>query len=149
VSEFGAAPLCWSVAHLGPIGATVDDVALLYAAIAGPDPADANTLWQPPVKFERYDGSLHGIRLGVYRPWFDDADPEVVVTCERLVKALVPLGAEIVEVDIPDLNLIYIAFGLTILAEMAASMSIHEKRHRCDFGWVTRELLGDRADHKA
>jgi Asp-tRNA(Asn)/Glu-tRNA(Gln) amidotransferase A subunit family amidase len=141
VSECGAEPLCWSVAHVGPIGATVDDVALLYACIAGPDPADRNTLGQPPIRSEQYDGTLRGIRLGIYRDWFNDADPEVVATCERLVKALVPLGIEIVEIVIPDLQMIAIAFGLTILSEMAASMSIHEERHRCDFGWMTREML--------
>jgi Asp-tRNA(Asn)/Glu-tRNA(Gln) amidotransferase A subunit family amidase len=141
ISEFGAAPLCWSVAHVGPIGATVDDVALLYAAMAGRDPADPNTHGQPPVSFERYDGTLYGIRLGIYRDWFNDADPEVVATCERLIEALVRLGAEIVDVIIPDLYMTSVAFGLTILTEMAASMSIHEVQHRRDFGWTTREML--------
>lgn len=142
ISEFGAAPLCWSVAHVGPIGATVDDAALLYSAMAGRDPADPNTQRQPPVSFERYDGNLYGIRLGIYRDWFNDADVEVVATCERLVKALVGLGAEIVEVIIPDLYMTSVAFGLTILTEMAASMSIHEVQHRRDFGWTTRQMLG-------
>lgn len=141
VSEFGAAPLCWSVAHVGPIGATVDDVAILYAAIAGPDPGDRNTLGQPPVRFERCDGTLQGIRLGVYRDWFNDADSEVVATCERLLEALVRLGVEIVEIVIPDLYMTSVAFGLTILTEMAASMATHEALHRCDFGWVTRQML--------
>src|SRR5690606_16881941 len=40
VSEFGAAPLCWSVAHAGPLAATVEDAALVYATIAGPDERD-------------------------------------------------------------------------------------------------------------
>lgn len=141
ISEFGAAPLCWSVAHVGPIGATVDDAALLYAAMAGRDPADPNTQGQPPVSFEHYDGTLHGIRMGVYRDWFNDADPEIVATCERLVEALVRLGVEIVDIVIPDLYMTSVAFGLTILTEMAASMSIHEAQHRCYFGWTTREML--------
>ena len=109
--------------------------------MAGRDAADPNTLGQPPVSFERYDGALRGIRLGVYRDWFNDADAEVVATCERLVEALVRLGAEIVEIVIPDLNMISVAFNLTILTEMAASMSIHEAEHHCDFGWTTREML--------
>lgn len=141
ISEFGVAPLCWSVAHVGPIGATVDDAAVLYETMAGRDPADPNTLRQPPVRFERYDGALHGIRLGVYRDWFNDADAEVVATCERVVEALARLGAEIVEIGIPDLNVTSVAFGLTILTEMAASMSIHEPQHHCDFGWSTRLML--------
>lgn len=40
VSESGAAPLCWSVAHIGPLAATAHDAALVQALIAGPDPRD-------------------------------------------------------------------------------------------------------------
>ena len=35
VSEFGAAPLCWTVGHLGPLTASVEDTALVYSVIAG------------------------------------------------------------------------------------------------------------------
>jgi len=42
VSEFGAGPLAPSVAHLGPIAATAEDAALLYAAISGSDPQDSS-----------------------------------------------------------------------------------------------------------
>ena len=38
VSEFGAAPLCWSVGHLGPLTVSVEDTALVYSVIAGVDP---------------------------------------------------------------------------------------------------------------
>lgn len=141
ISECGAAPLDWSVAHVGPLGATVDDAVILYEVMAGRDSADPNTLAQPPVAFERFDGTLHGIRLGIYRDWFKDAEAEVVTTCERLVGALVGLGAEIVEIAIPELHLISTAFGVTILTEMAASMSIHEAQHHRDFGWTTRQML--------
>ena len=55
VSEHGAAPLTWSMGHLGPIGATVADVALVYACIAGPDPRDPNSAHQPPVSLDGWD----------------------------------------------------------------------------------------------
>ena len=119
----------------------MDDAALLYAAIAGLDSADPNTLGQPPVSFDRFDGTLRGIRLGVYQDWFNDAEPEVVAICVRLVKALAGLGAEIVEIAIPELRLTSVAFGVTILTEMAASMSVHEPQHHRDFGWTTRLML--------
>ena len=55
VSEHGAAPLDWSVAHLGPIGATVEDVALAYGVIAGPDPRDPNSQHQPAVTLDGWN----------------------------------------------------------------------------------------------
>ncbi len=51
ISEFGAAPLCWSLAHLGAIAATATDAALAYGVLAGPDPQDANSLHQPSPTF--------------------------------------------------------------------------------------------------
>ncbi len=47
ISEHGAFPLCWSVAHLGPLAATTRDAVLAWQIIAGPDPLDANSLHQP------------------------------------------------------------------------------------------------------
>src|SRR5262249_28267591 len=117
VSEHGAAPLCWSVAHVGPIGATAADVDLVYTAVAGPDPADSNTSRQPPLKRVRQDPYLRGLRIGLYHPWFSDADTEIVATCEQALQEYTGLGVEILEVGIPDLHLISVAHGLTILTE--------------------------------
>jgi Asp-tRNA(Asn)/Glu-tRNA(Gln) amidotransferase A subunit family amidase len=41
VSERGAATLCWSIAHVGVIGASAADVAVAHLAMAGRDAADA------------------------------------------------------------------------------------------------------------
>ncbi|MEJ5201862.1 MAG: amidase, partial [Anaerolineales bacterium] len=68
VSEFGAFPLCWSVAHLGPLGCCVEDTALTYAVISGADDKDPNSLYQPPVKLDGWNSDhLAGVRLGIYR----------------------------------------------------------------------------------
>lgn len=123
VSEHGAAPLCWSVGHLGPLGATVGDVALGYAIMGGPDPLDANTLVQPRLTLSDFGNSdLRGVRLGIYTPWFDDAQEAVVKACRAALVPLVDAGAEVVEVEVPDLNLIRVAHAITILTEMATAM---------------------------
>lgn len=126
VSERGAAPLCWSLAHVGPIGATVRDVALAYALIAGPDPSEPQTLTQPAPELDRLgDGALGGITLGVYRPWFEDASPDIVAACQAGVDALVAAGAAVREVDLPELGLLRIVHLVTIVSEMAAAHLLH------------------------
>ena len=140
VSETGAAPLCWSVAHVGPIGATVEDVAQLYAVIAGPDPSDPNTLNQPQVTMGVKMDDARGVQIGIFRDWFADCDPEVLGACESAVERLVAEGAQKVAVVVPDLHLASVAFGFTILSEMAASMSSHRGHHR-DLGRTTRLML--------
>ncbi len=138
ISEYGAAPLCWSVAHLGPIGATVTDVALTYAAIAGPDPRDAMSQQQPPVTLDGWDsGDLSGLTLGVYREWFSHATPDIVAANNEMLDRLVQAGAQIREIEIPGLDAMRIAHVVTILSEMAASMD-NLGAKSSDFGAPTR-----------
>jgi Asp-tRNA(Asn)/Glu-tRNA(Gln) amidotransferase A subunit family amidase len=143
VSEFGAVPLAWSVAHVGPIAATAEDAALVYLAITGPDPRDPNTQAQPRAEVHGFDGSLRGVRIGVFRDWFSDASREIAEACERLLGEFVRLGAEVVEVVIPELRLIAVAHGVTIHAEMAAAMERYDRGHRRDFSLTTRLMLAN------
>ena len=104
VSEHGAAPLTWSMGHVGPIGATALDVALGYALMAGPDPRDPVSLIQPGLDLAGLDDQgLRGLSLGVYWPWFRHAAAAVVERCERLLAAFQERGARVVEVTIPEL----------------------------------------------
>ena len=139
VSEHGAAPLCWSVAHVGPMAATVRDCALGYAAMAGPDDKDPNTRHQPAPTLEAVaDGDLTGKRIGVYRPWFEDAAPEIVAAAQQAVDQLVAAGATIVDVEIPELDLLRSVHIITIVSEMAAAQARYYDAHRKDYGLDTR-----------
>ena len=141
ISEHGAAPLCWSVAHVGPFGATAADAALAYAVMAGPDPRDPNSTSQPAMTVESLDPDLSGVRLGVYRPWFEDATPAVVGACEQRLDALKQCGAEVVEVDLPELDLARVAHLITISSEMLTSMEQHMAEHGHEFGLDVRTSL--------
>ena len=139
VSEFGVYPLCWSLAYVGPIATSAADCARTYAVIAGADPRDPHSLGHPDVALDHAaPGSLAGVRLGVYWPWFRDAEPEVVARCETLLRHLVNCGATLVEVDIPELESQRIAHIITISSEMASSMMRHLPRHQRDFGLDVR-----------
>ena len=137
VSEHGAAPLCWSVAHLGPIAGSATDTALAYAVMAGPDLHDPNSLHQPLPSLENFDQlNLKGLKLGVYKQWFQHADPEVVAACESMLNKFESMGAEIRDIIIPDLELNRVSHTITIVAEMVQAMSYtyaeHHKEHGLD-----------------
>ena len=138
ISEFGAAPLCWSLAYIGPMTTSVRDCALTYQLVAGPDPRDHHSLGHPDVAIDAAPGSIEGLRLGVYWPWFRHATPDVVQRCETLLNALANRGARIVEVDIPELNAQRVAHIVTITSEMAAAMDRYYVEHRLDFGLDVR-----------
>jgi Asp-tRNA(Asn)/Glu-tRNA(Gln) amidotransferase A subunit family amidase len=142
VSEFGAAPLCWSVAYLGPIAASVSDCERAFALVAGSDPGDPHSLGHPPVELDgAAPGSLQGVRLGIYRPWFAHATSEVVQRCDSLVRALVDRGATLHEVEIPELDAMRVAHIVTITGEMAAAMLPYYGAHRRDFSLDARVNL--------
>jgi len=141
VSELGAAPLCWSVAHLGPIAATVEDAAIGYFCMAGPDAAEPNSLHQPQVTLDQWNrGDLKGVRFGVYRPWFEHASAEVVRACDNLLEKLASSGAQVKQVVVPGLDTMRVAHAITILSEMASSMSNYPE-HAKDFGAEVRLSL--------
>jgi Asp-tRNA(Asn)/Glu-tRNA(Gln) amidotransferase A subunit family amidase len=145
VSEYGAAPLCWSVAHLGPLAATATDAALAYAAMAGPDPRDPTSWHQPAptlhsgatdVAWDRLD--LKDLTLGVYWAWFRHATSDVVSACEASLAAYEGMGASIREVTIPDLEAGRIAHTITIASEMAQALSASYAEHCRDHGLDVR-----------
>jgi len=132
VSEYGAFPLCWSVAHNGPLAASATDAALTYALIAGSDLNDPFSIHQPVPSLKGWDNlKFKGLKLGVYWQWFRHADPEVVAACEAMLKQFEAMGCEIHEVVIPNLEANRIAHLVTIISEMAQSMdSIYDNPHR-------------------
>lgn len=142
VSEHGAAPLCWSVGHVGPIGASVADTALGYAVMAGRDAHDVNTLRQPDVAVgDLRDGALKGIRLGVWTPWFDDADPGVVTVCRAALGLLLEAGATVVDFEVPELQRMQNAHLVTIASEMLAGQRATLAHRRRDYSLPVRLIL--------
>ncbi|GIW17018.1 MAG: amidase [Tepidiforma sp.] len=101
VSRAGIIPMSWQFDHAGPITRTVEDAAILLAAIAGYDPADFATV---PVPVPDYRAALipdiRGLRIGVPRDqFFGLLDPEVLVAVEEALETLRGLGAAVEDVD--------------------------------------------------
>lgn len=139
VSEHGAAPLCWSVAYLGPLAHSARDAALAHAVMSGADAADVNSAGHPVAEIDDFTPrSLAGTTLGVYWPWFRHAQPEVVAACERLLEQMCVRGAKLVEVEIPELELMRAAHLVTITSEMVTGMLPHVRARLADFGIETQ-----------
>jgi Asp-tRNA(Asn)/Glu-tRNA(Gln) amidotransferase A subunit family amidase len=123
ISEQGAFPLCWSVAHVGPIGQSVDDVALGYSLMAGRDALDPMTHEQPNVHLQDYlNDHLDGLKVGIYTPWFEHASKDVVKACYRAVEHLEARGAQRVNIQIEGLDAQRVAHAISISSEMLASV---------------------------
>jgi len=110
ISRDGIAPENLNFDTAGPMARTVTDMAILFTAIAGPDPADPDNLnlsvyaTHPAGPLaERFDytqflrrGPLRRARLGVARDFFG-GDPEIDALAETAIAAMKELGAEIID----------------------------------------------------
>jgi Asp-tRNA(Asn)/Glu-tRNA(Gln) amidotransferase A subunit family amidase len=139
VSEIGAAPTNWTVAHIGPIGATARDAAIGYLTIAGPDPRDPHTVNQPrPTLAGLENQDLSDLVLGVYTPWFQHASADIVQACEKALGYFQGMGAKVREICIPELDPVRVAHMVTITSEMAKGLDEAYTNHRKKFSLEVR-----------
>lgn len=114
VSRAGAMALCNSLDKVGPICRSVEDCAIVLAALNGADIADRSTIAAPFV----FDAlrPIAGMRLGYLPEAFGEGATEVD---HAALAAARRLGIEVVEVSLPDLP--YGALMNILYAEAAAS----------------------------
>ncbi len=108
VSRHGVVPLSWSLDHVGPIARSVADAASLLEAIAGYDPRDGSSdpRSMPGLLDTEEPESLRGLRVAIPRNYFfDRVDAEVADAVGRAAGILTDLGATLVDVAVPHVEL--------------------------------------------
>jgi len=103
VSARGVIPLSISLDHVGPIGRTVADVAVIFAAIAGHDAADKASV---DVPVEDYVAvlrrNLQPLQIGVPKKFFfEDLDAEVASAINHAISGLAAMGARMRDIELP------------------------------------------------
>jgi aspartyl-tRNA(Asn)/glutamyl-tRNA(Gln) amidotransferase subunit A len=107
VSNRGAVPLSWTLDHVGPLCRTVEDAALMLAAMAGYDELDPTTPNLPvPDYSQTFRMRTSHLRLGVpRRPFFDDLDPEIATAVDSAIAVLRKLTASAEDVELPPTSI--------------------------------------------
>jgi aspartyl-tRNA(Asn)/glutamyl-tRNA(Gln) amidotransferase subunit A len=100
-SKAGVLPMSWQFDHPGPICRTVEDAAIMMAAIAGYDPDDFATVPVPvPDYRDGIEAGVNGMRIGIPRgQFFGLLEPEVRVAVEEAIGVLAGLGANVADID--------------------------------------------------
>ena len=126
VSLAGVFPLASTLDSVGPLTRSVEDAALLLAAMAGPDPRDPATLAAPRIDFQRAPVTkppLRGMRITALavEQFPQAADSAVLAAREAAIAALRGLGATIEEARAPlDFHDVMLRNGRIIAAEAYA-----------------------------
>jgi len=156
VSLHGAVPLSPTLDSIGPLAHTVEDAALLTAAIAGRDPRDPATLTAPPfdvgaVLPRKADSamSLNGVRItALARDRFPDCTmPDVIRAHDDAIATLRGLGAVVDEAPVPlDFDELMAKNGRIIAAEAYAIHREYIEDERLDIDpWVRKRILGGKS----
>lgn len=93
-SRYGLVAFGSSLDQVGVFARHVEDVALAYGVLAGPDPFDATARPGPPPDVSEFDRGVEGLRFGwPANLWEAGVDREIVEALERSAAALERAGA--------------------------------------------------------
>ncbi len=125
VSRFGLTAFASSLDQIGPFTKTVRDAALIMNAISGKDPMDSTSLDQPvPDHTALLGRDIKGLKLGMPREYFiDGIDPQVTAAVRAAIKQYESLGAEIVEVSLPNTEHAVGVYYIIATAECSANLA--------------------------
>jgi aspartyl-tRNA(Asn)/glutamyl-tRNA(Gln) amidotransferase subunit A len=124
VPRHGVMGLSWTLDHAGPMTRSAVDAAHLLAVIAGHDPRDPSASRRPvPDYVAATTAPVAGLRVGRPRGRFEDRiHPDVAAAFETSLADLAGLGVEVVDVELPDVELAETSMLLIMYAEM---LSLH------------------------
>jgi aspartyl-tRNA(Asn)/glutamyl-tRNA(Gln) amidotransferase subunit A len=144
VSKFGALPLGFSLDHVGPMARNVRDTAAMLQAMAGFDARDATTVDKPVPDFmpPEEELSLAGLRIGLPQNfYFEKLDSQVDNAVHFMAYTAQDLGAELVDLRVPDGRQLNVIAQVTLLAEAASVHEPYLRKQRATYGADVQTLL--------
>ncbi len=144
VSRYGVMGLAPSLDHVGPLTRSSRDAGLVMQAMSGLDPNDPTTVHDDvPDMVAGAGQGVRGMRIGHDETYTtEDVEPSFARAVIDGLKVLEDLGAEIVEVKMPERLIEYMEAWLVICASEAAAAHADTYPSRADeYGPWFREWL--------
>jgi aspartyl-tRNA(Asn)/glutamyl-tRNA(Gln) amidotransferase subunit A len=125
VSRYGLVAFGSSLDQIGPLARTVRDAALALEVIGGADPRDATAARVPPPDWrETIEGGAGGLRVGVVREIaVDGLEPASRAAWESALRRFADLGAELVEISLPNLPAAIAIYYVVANSEASANLA--------------------------
>jgi len=135
VSRYGVLALAESMDHVGPLARSAADAGIVLQAIAGADPHDPTTRRETvPHMLSGLGRGVRGVRVGCDPRFLADVDAEVSAAVASGVAVLADLGAEIVEVELPDVDAHVAGWAALCTAEALVAHAASYPSRRDDYG---------------
>src|SRR5690606_19785849 len=128
VSRYGMIAFASSLDQGGPIARTAEDCAMLLNVMAGFDPRDSTSLDRPvPDYTATLNDDIRGLRIGLPREYFGEGlNAEVARAIDAAIAELRKLGAEAVEVELPNSRLAVPCYYVLAPAEASSNLSRYD-----------------------
>lgn len=128
VSRYGMIAFASSLDQGGPMAQSAEDAALLLSVMAGFDPRDSTSLDRPVPDYTRALGdSIAGLRIGIPKEYFGEGiNADVGRAVETALSAYRELGAELVEVSLPNSNLAIPCYYVLAPAEASSNLARYD-----------------------
>ena len=128
VSRYGMIAFASSLDQGGFFTKSSEDAALLLTEVAGLDEFDSTSSAEPvPDYTASINNSIKGIKIGLIKQHFeeglDEANKKVL---EEALKALESQGAEIIEIDMPNIGLSVPTYYVVASAECSSNLSRYD-----------------------
>lgn len=125
VSRYGMIAFASSLDQGGPMTRDARDAAILLNAMAGHDPKDSTSAQRPAEDFgARLEHSIKGLKIGIPKEYFDDRlDNRMAETVQQAIGELEKLGAQLVDIELPNSPLSVPAYYVIAPAEASSNLS--------------------------
>lgn len=146
VSRYGLIAFASSLDQIGTMAKTAEDCGILLNTIMGKDPFDATSAATPfSDSLSEINRGVKGLKIGIPKEFFgDDISGEVKSAVFLAAQAYKNMGAEILEVSLPDLKYAVAAYYLISSAEAASNLSRFDGikyGHRSEKGETYEEVI--------
>ena len=138
VSRYGMIAFASSLDQAGPMCHTAEDCAAMMNVMSGHDPKDSTSIQRAKENYlTGISDPIKGLKIGVPKEFFSEGlDPEVEKIIERGINEYKKLGAEIVEISLPNNHLSIPVYYVIAPAEASSNLS----RYDCvRYGYRTKE----------
>lgn len=125
VSRYGMIAFASSLDQGGPMAKSAEDLALMLNVMAGFDARDSTSLEREPEDYTRdLEKPLDGLRIGLPKEYFvKEIDEDVARAVEAAIDQYRKLGAETVEVSLPNTKLSVPVYYVLAPAEASSNLS--------------------------
>ena len=125
VSRYGMVAFASSLDQAGVITRSAEDAAMLLGVMAGLDPRDSTSVDEPvPDYVAGLSKPVKGLKVGIVKQHFDEGlDEQCGIAVKDSLKALEDAGAELVEVDLPSIDLSVPTYYVVAPAECSSNLS--------------------------